>query len=550
MPDGDMLSGLPEKLVALGLSFVAGLPRRFGDIGAALESSLAAPQPGPHLADLHRALHSLAGSAGIFGLPELGARSHQLELQVGALVSAPAVDGIALARLAGQTTAYLAWCASHAVQAAPAPTPAPLPRPAQENALGPVYVLEDDVLLSKDIGAQLEYFGYTVTIVNHLEQLAAAIAVQPPAAVVMDMMLGSDPQAGATELARIRREQGLRFPVVFMSTSTCFETRLAAVRAGADAYFPKPLDMLALTERLDVLTARRERAPYRILIVDDDRIVSAYSGAVLEDAGMEVALLHDPAQILSTLSTFQPELVLLDVYMPACSGIELAKLIRQDNKYIDMPIVFLSNEDDFGKQLDAIESGADDFLSKPISPTHLVSSITSRGERYRALRALIMRDSLTLLFNHSAIKEQLSREMARSRRAGGELALAMIDLDFFKRVNDTYGHPVGDQVIRAAARLLQHRLRRSDIVGRYGGEEFAVIFPATSASAAVAVLDEIRRKFGHIRHQGGNGIEFSGSFSAGVVAIGHSVDVEEFFGAADAALYLAKQEGRDRIKQC
>jgi diguanylate cyclase (GGDEF)-like protein len=269
--------------------------------------------------------------------------------------------------------------------------------------------------------------------------------------------------------------------------------------------------------------------------------------AVLHGAGMEVKVLHKITDMLQVLGEYRPELILMDVYMSDYDGIDLARLIRQDNMYLDVPIVFLSSESDFEKQLHAIESGGDEFLNKPILPAHLVSALSSRVVRYRALRSLIMRDSLTGLFNHSAIKEHLVREIARARRGGTPLVLAMVDIDLFKRINDTYGHPVGDQVIRALSRLLQQRLRRGDIIGRYGGEEFAIIMPGTPADAAAKVLDQIRESFSKIRHYA-EAQDFTATYSAGVAEMTADSDTDALFRIADLALYRAKHAGRNCIR--
>jgi diguanylate cyclase (GGDEF)-like protein len=275
--------------------------------------------------------------------------------------------------------------------------------------------------------------------------------------------------------------------------------------------------------------------------------MAQHYAAVLRSAGMEVKVLERISGMLQSLGEYRPELILMDVYMPDCNGIDLARLIRQDNMYLDVPIVFLSSESDFEKQLNAIESGGDDFLTKPIQPAHLVSALTSRVLRYRGLRGLIMRDSLTGLYNHSAIKEHLAREIARARRSLSPVTLAMIDIDHFKRVNDCYGHPVGDQVIRALARLLQQRLRRGDIIGRYGGEEFAIIMPGTPAIAAAHVLDQIRESFSMIRHYA-ESRDFTTTFSAGVAELATVGDTDELFRVADLALYKAKHDGRNCIR--
>jgi diguanylate cyclase (GGDEF)-like protein len=234
------------------------------------------------------------------------------------------------------------------------------------------------------------------------------------------------------------------------------------------------------------------------------------------------------------------------VHTPECKSTDLTQLIRQEKAWLDVPVVLISDSNDALEWRNAMRAGVDDVLERP-TDENLIFSLSGRIERHRALRSLIARDGLTGLYNHSAITEHLIREVARSQREGLPLSLVMLDIDFFKRVNDTYGHPVGDQVIRALARLLQHRLRHSDLIGRYGGEEFSVILPATSASAGLQVMDTIRNVFQEIRHKTGNQ-EFAVSFSAGIADLSHARDASSLFRVADAALYRAKHGGRNRIE--
>ena len=235
---------------------------------------------------------------------------------------------------------------------------------------------------------------------------------------------------------------------------------------------------------------------------------------------MTTAVVTDPEQTLESLIEFRPELILMDVYMPGCSGMELANVIRQDETYIDIPIVYLSSETDVGRQLAAMGRGGDDFLTKPIQSDHLISSVTSRAERYRILRRFMIRDSLTGLLNHSRTKEQLDIEVARAQRNQSSLAFAIIDIDLFKSVNDTYGHYTGDQVIKNLSRLLQQRLRKTDTIGRYGGEEFGVILSDMDAAAAMKVLDAVRLDFSRISQQAREAT-FSVTFSCGIAAFPH-----------------------------
>ncbi len=159
----------------------------------------------------------------------------------------------------------------------------------------------------------------------------------------------------------------------------------------------------------------------------------------------------------------------------------------------------------------------------------------------------MVRDSLTGLLNHTAIKDQLSHEMSRAKRQGKPLSFAMVDIDHFKNVNDSYGHPVGDRVIKSLSRLLKQRLRENDLVGRYGGEEFAVILTDADGSTAMKVMDGIRNDFSQLLHLAENK-EFSVTFSCGIADISNYPDMSKLADAADKALYKAKHAGRNQVK--
>jgi diguanylate cyclase (GGDEF)-like protein len=262
---------------------------------------------------------------------------------------------------------------------------------------------------------------------------------------------------------------------------------------------------------------------------------------------METRIVSHPSQLLDTLSGFDPDLILMDLYMPECSGLDLAQIVRQFPAYTTVPILFLSTEARLDLQLRARHLGGDDFLCKPLQAGQLISAVTSRANRYRALKKLTDRDSLTGLLNHSNILRYLEREMSVADRAGKPVAFAMIDLDHFKKVNDTYGHAVGDQVILRMTHLIRDRMRRIDYVGRYGGEEFAVVMPNTDADGATAVVEQLRLAAHAVINKTTDGKEFQITFSAGIACypdLATSIAVTQ---AADDALYAAKRGGRNRV---
>ena len=410
-----------------------------------------------------------------------------------------------------------------------------------------IYLIGTDAAEAGSLAAQLGHFGYTLKAYSELAEAREAIRETPPTALLMDMLFSSGRgESGAEALEELQASISCRFPVLFISAIDDLATRLLAVRVGGAGFFPKPADVPLLVDILDQLTGIRMPAPERILIVDDDRLAANLNAVYLRRRGMEVTVVTDPLTTIEVLSDVQPELVLLDMYMPTCTGMELAAVIRQIEAFVGLPIVFLSAETDRDKQLAAVGLGGDDFLVKPIKPEHLIAAVVSRTERYRKLRSVMMRDGLTGLFNHSTITDRLAQEVARARRQQTPLSVVMLDIDHFKRVNDTHGHPVGDRVIKSLARLLTQRLRVTDVVGRYGGEEFLVILPDTAPDQALPLVDKLREAFSKLIQHAGS-LPFSATFSAGIAGFPAWHEAADLKEAADQALYQAKRGGRDRV---
>jgi diguanylate cyclase (GGDEF)-like protein len=190
--------------------------------------------------------------------------------------------------------------------------------------------------------------------------------------------------------------------------------------------------------------------------------------------------------------------------------------------------------------------GAEGFLTKPVEPEYLVAAVAIRAERMRILRTLMAKDSLTGLLNHTTTTSLLSSAISQAKRNNKTLCFAMIDIDHFKLVNDTHGHPIGDQVLLAISRVLQQRLRSSDVVGRYGGEEFAIILPNTTIEQATKTIDALRKDFSQLIFHSELG-DFSCTFSAGIACFPMHNTIESLRAAADKALYQSKHNGRNQV---
>lgn len=541
-------SDLEHKLQALRKNYSARLPGQLEEIERHWKLLADGDWNPANAGVMHRLAHSLAGAAGIFGYPHLSRHAISLELMLNRHLEQSAAPDAAQRAAIGHLLKMLRETAQEQcigpLQASS--TDDETDRPAIDSHHPLVYLLEDDPGVAEELALQLAHFGYRVAVFHDSAGLRDAVAIRRPAAFIADIILPEGRNAGLELFSELRRSEGLEQPVIFISSRDDFEARLAAVRAGGDAYFVKPVEIAPLIDNLDRLTQSAESEPWRILIVDDDATLAAHYAAILETAGMQVETVTRASAIMKALSEFHPELILMDVHMPECSGLELARIVRQQDGCEGIPIVFLSAETSAETRRRALHLGGDAFFTKPIDSDQLAAAVAVRAERARFLNSLLLKDSLTGLLNHTRIKEQLEVEVSRARRAGGTLTFAMIDIDHFKNVNDRFGHMMGDHVIKTLARLFQQRLRRSDSIGRYGGEEFAVILPDCDLQLAGAILEEIRALFSAIRfvHKGEG---FSVTFSAGLANWPEHDSPGDLNRAADEALYEAKRLGRDRI---
>ncbi len=410
----------------------------------------------------------------------------------------------------------------------------------------PVYLALQNHEQAQNLVQQLKFFGISAQSLSNADTFRSAMAKRRPSAILMEIDFTGEDQ-GIALAAEVQQNLEKKLPLLFFSHNKVdTSTRLAAVRIGGQEFFTGPLDILRLIERIEILTSVVQYEPYKVLIVDDSLTQATHTERVLNNAGIVTRTLTKPILAMSELAEFQPDLIILDMYMPVCSGSDLAKVIRHNDRYVSMPIIYLSAEDDQDKQLDAMSEGGDDFLTKPIKPRHLVATVRNRASRARDLKAYMVRDSLTGLFNHTHTLQLLEDARSYACHNGQPLSFAMIDIDHFKKVNDTYGHPMGDRVIKNLALFLKQRLRKTDHIGRYGGEEFAVVLPDTDATTAAKVLDEIRKRFAEI-HFPAHPQDLSCTFSCGITELHNNLDCSSLIQKADEALYSAKHGGRNRV---
>ncbi|HEX8551905.1 MAG TPA: diguanylate cyclase [Abditibacteriaceae bacterium] len=315
----------------------------------------------------------------------------------------------------------------------------------------------------------------------------------------------------------------------------------------------------------------------RILVVDDDALNRIKLSTNLEEDGCEVELAKDGEQALKMLGGGSYDTVLLDLMMPVMDGFAVLEHVQNHNELQHIPFIVISAEEDMNSIVRCIEMGAADYLPKPFNPTLLRARVgaclekkRSRDreqelfaelqERYQQLRELnqtiqeqadllkevSIRDELTRLYNRRHFNEQAAREFAQSQRHGHPLTMMIGDIDHFKRINDTFSHATGDDVLRQVARVLQDNTREGDILARYGGEEFVIALPQTDLEQAATVCEKLRLAIeSHAWHEIHPDLRVT--MSMGLNSNIQLSSYDKMIDAADELLYKAKESGRNRV---
>jgi diguanylate cyclase (GGDEF)-like protein len=294
----------------------------------------------------------------------------------------------------------------------------------------------------------------------------------------------------------------------------------------------------------------------RVLIVDDDRMQCEHVARLVTEWQAKPYTAQTLAEALRLFREAHPDVVLLDVMMPHVDGYKMAQMFKREAAFI--PVILLTALDDIDSKQRGLAAGADEFLIKPVNVLELQIRMSSMlrikrlaNELERAnkeLAALATTDALTKVANRRMLDQRLLEEFERSRRYLRPLAILVVDVDHFKSVNDTYGHQVGDRVLTEVARSIQDSIRKSDLVGRFGGEEFVIVAPETPAAPVHNLAERIRiniqKRTAAAKDTGIPTV----TASLGVATTELDVNtVAELLKRADDALYAAKQAGRNRV---
>jgi diguanylate cyclase (GGDEF)-like protein len=540
------MHGWDEAFAELRADYVREVPSQLDELAQLIDHLGARPDDLAGIEELLRGFHSLNGSGRTYGLAGMSDIAREGEVICRAAVAVRRLTGEDLSRcheLVRSLRSELALSTS-AAQVYPAALPSGSDH--GEPSVD-VLVLDDDRTIRQFLASLLSQHGYTVRTADRVASARQALEEKLPDVLVADVLL---PDGTGFELIEYLRSLpgGDAASVIVVSVRTAFIDRVEAIHCGADAYFEKPVNWDALIVRVRQMVEASRSEPARVLSVEDDPQQAAFLRTVLESGGYEVRICSDPAHFETDLSSFRPELVLMDVVLPGMSGYDLVRYIRQEERHATLPVLMITSEGRAEARIQATRAGADDFLLKPVAHGLLLSAVAARIERARFLRGLIERDGLTHLLTHSAFVERARTAALRQRRQAGQpVAWVMLDIDHFKSVNDRYGHPAGDRTLTALADHLRRHLRRSDTLGRYGGEEFALLLEDLGEADAVRLVDRLRDEFAAVEHRAPDGSRYRVTFSAGIALLPPAADLDSWRAAADAALYEAKHAGRNCV---
>jgi two-component system cell cycle response regulator len=299
--------------------------------------------------------------------------------------------------------------------------------------------------------------------------------------------------------------------------------------------------------------------PFTVAVVDDDAAIRRLVRLFLKRAGFDSFECTTGEEARAQLGTESWDLAILDRRLPDMDGVILCHELKSNAAYRTRYLIMLTGEDEQQDKVEGLDLGADDYMTKPFQYPELLARVRAGKrivdlqnelvEKNKSLELLSITDGLTKLHNHRYFQDELARAFEESQRYQRPLSLAMIDIDFFKKVNDTYGHAVGDDVLKAVSKRYADSVRSTDLVARYGGEEFAVMMPETELDDAIAFAEKIRALIQDtpIETQAGP-IQATVSLGVSSVPFTKIHSSKELIVAADKALYRAKRNGRNQVQ--
>lgn len=290
----------------------------------------------------------------------------------------------------------------------------------------------------------------------------------------------------------------------------------------------------------------------KILIIDDSKLNVRLLTDILENEGYTVHYTFNGNSIVKLVHEIKPDAILSDIVMPGIDGFEVCRLLKSDFQTEDIPIIMITARTDSRDIKKALGMGAFDYIKKPFDEIEVIARVQS-AIRYKIhedkLKEMAMKDGLTGLYNHALLIELFEKEYKKQTRKNGNISFVMIDIDYFKKINDTYGHIAGDEVLKELSYLISKNLRSYDIAGRYGGEEFSLVFSEVSEKDIFNICNSIREIIEKNPFKiAGQDINITVSVGICFKSSNNDTNSGEMIRLADEELYKAKKDGRNNVK--
>nr|MCH9730177.1 response regulator [Actinomycetes bacterium] len=528
---------LAAEIAALNAQYTAKLPEKLQEIETAVGR---AKTDHDSIADARGLAHRLRGSAGSYGHPAL---SEAIACAEDLLAEAQANPSAIRRHLWEEIDTALRDSRLCLERGPDFDQGSPAAAATQKSLL----VVDDDPEFLQFVRAVGRKLLLNVVTAQDESEAMQRARTSPLVGAVLDVHLFDGTSFSLAREIRSTAANG-QIPIAFASADHRIETRVAAIEAGGTRFFEKPMSeesFAALAQQLAMLS---DATSQKVLIVDDDPDVVEHYAFHLRGAGYSVETLGSAVGITEKLEQISPDVLLLDINLPGISGLDVCRALRMSETYEALPIFIVTGQTDDHTRLLAFRAGASDVVAKPVIPEELLARVGVQLERVGLLRDRADKDSLSGLLTRRALVEAFQRALAVATRDEKPLSLVLLDIDRFKRVNDTYGHLAGDQVIAHLGDLLRRRFRLEDLRGRWGGEEFILVFPGQDTAFAERAAALLLEEFSQLAFTSDDGERFTATFTAGVAAYPEDgTSISALVRRADQRLYAGKQRGRNQV---
>lgn len=494
-----MNNNLDNEFHQLSQSYSSNLPGKINEIESAF-NQLTSTWNSANFIAFSSLIHKLNGSAGIYGFAEISKVAAKIELQL----SHHDHDIPANSQVIIELNELIAGLKNNI----PLSNESPTVLTVKKIDTSSVFILNsnDDYSFGKawvnTLTKELAVFGYKLSVYDDINMLFSAFNESNPLAIIINLDFILNPFIVNINNASLKEALITCFKnnhTLFFSKSGEIDKRLDAVRMHGKGFFLLPFEISELSNELDSLKRLWEEK-FKVIIVDDDKELLHYESTLLSNAGIDNKAISSYKEIEKVLHEFKPDLLIFDINMDGCNGVELAAIIRQQKMYEYLPIIYLSTEEDKNRQVQALNVGADDFITKGTDPNIIIEKIRIRASRYKKIQTLTGKNSLTGAFNFEYIIKEMERFIRIYKNTSHTLTIAILKIANLNMVSQSYGYHAVDQLLTSLYVFLTNQLDFSRIVGHAPNNSCIIVFPDTSKEEAEDELKKLQEKFNSLLH--------------------------------------------------